>query len=125
MASKQSGTAIVRPGPVSSLSGAGGSAAVGKLYACGCVEYADSEIELCPEHVATVECNADADHPCDAANGEPCASCQVNHDYWAAQWESHGRREVANRYTEADIEDCYSEPCEASKRAGTMREIER
>lgn len=42
-----------------------------------------------------IECNADADHPCDANDGDPCTSCQAEHDYWRRQWESYGRREYA------------------------------
>lgn len=32
--------------------------------------------------MATIDCNADLDHPCDADDGNPCPSCCEEHDYW-------------------------------------------
>lgn len=28
-----------------------------------------------------------------SADGDPCASCQAEHDYWRSEWERYGRRE--------------------------------
>lgn len=56
-------------------------------------------------------------------DGNSCGACQAAEAEWRAEWETYGRREVANRYTQADVDDCYSDPCESAKRAGMMREV--
>lgn len=42
------------------------------------------------EHCPTEGCDNLA-----GADGDSCADCQAEHDYWRRQWESYGRREYA------------------------------
>lgn len=66
------------------------------------------------------ECNADAGHPCDSNDGEPCEGCVKEHEYWRNQWERYGRHQMRNTQTreqyEADVRDAYSDPSERAKR---------
>jgi hypothetical protein len=77
---------------------------------------ADNNRERCP----TPECDNDAvgdDHGL-------CVECQATHDYRQREYDRYGRREVANRYTEDDIRDCYSDPTEAAKRERLVGEFD-
>lgn len=67
--------------------------------------------------MSATDCNADLDHPCDSNDGEPCARCTAEHDYWRDQWELYGSREP----TREEVEDAYSDPCERGKRDGLLR----
>lgn len=51
------------------------------------------------ESVPVIECNADADHPCDANDGSPCHECQANEAEFRREWERTGRREYAASLT--------------------------
>jgi len=47
-------------------------------------------------------------------DGDRCDPCQAAYDSEAAFWKAQYDR--SPRYSRAEIESCYSEPCEANKR---------
>jgi len=56
-----------------------------------------------------------------AEDGDRCNPCEAEYSATAAYWKRQYDREP--RYSRAEVEDCYSEPCERNKRERMLMEV--